>query len=123
MLGWAQTAALQTLVDDFSPPASVSDRWTYRLRAELPTLSGLVVPLPAAVAELRRLLDRLEMPLEQRRSFADRIVAFLEGYRAWWAEEPRRGNLSDDEVKAQMLQGFVTLCQSASFLARGREQR
>jgi CRISPR-associated protein Cmr2 len=111
-LPWALAAPLDGLVDQFA--GGVSDRWAYHLRAELPTLQG--VPWPAVAAETRRLLQRLEGAhpdrLGQHREAA---LNFLEGYRREMTGH--RGS-----TEGQALEGFVTLCQAASFLARGRDE-
>jgi CRISPR-associated protein Cmr2 len=121
-LGWGQVEALERLVDFFA--GGISDRWCYRLRAELPTLAGGPVPWGAARAEVRRLLDRLDEADETRRAeFCKTVDDFLAAYHADCRSERRRERRTDDELKAWALEGFVTLCQSASFLARGRDQR
>ncbi len=104
VVGWVQVETLQHLVLHFRDGAS--DRWAYRLRAELPGFVGL--PEPAFRGELVRLLKRLEAGTQQ---FRDRVAQLWDGYRQRWGEGP------------PAREAFVTLCQSASFLARGREQR
>ncbi len=106
VVGWDQVDALQDLVDDFL--RGISDRWAYRLRAELPTLQAL--PEPAFRAELMRLLNRLEAGRQARDAFRDRVTSFWSGYQQRWTDS---GTSRAD---------LVTLCQSASFLARGRDQ-
>jgi CRISPR-associated protein Cmr2 len=107
VVGWGQVGALQALVNDFR--AGASDRWTYRLRAELPTLGAL--PEGAFRGETCRLLDRMEAPPDWQQAFRDRVLQFWDDYRG------RRGDGPDTRAD------FVTLCQSASFLARGRDQQ
>jgi hypothetical protein len=87
-----------------------SDRWAYKLRAELPTLRAL--PLTAGRAEALRLVGRVEAAPP---GFADRVRTLFDEYRDEMKTPTR--NWPDADV----LEGFVTLCQSASFLARGRE--
>jgi CRISPR-associated protein Cmr2 len=74
-----------------------SDRWTYLLRRQLPVLQGL--PVDAFRAELKRLLARSEK----------RDLVFLQHW--------------DDFVKSHgpAFVEFVTLCQSASFITRGKD--
>jgi CRISPR-associated protein Cmr2 len=113
VLPWSLTEQLQKLLGLFVE--GVPDRWTYRLRGELPTLLGPELPWEAVRAEVRRLLDRVEDP---RKDELSRLVGqFLDDYRGEMKTE-RRGR-SD----AEALEGFVTLCQSAAFLARGRDER
>jgi CRISPR-associated protein Cmr2 len=75
-----------------------SDRWAYRLRQQLPVVETL--PQEAFRTELRRLLARSE---KREMSFLDDLTRFSE--------------LHDPPV----LIDFVTLCQSASFITRGRD--
>ena len=91
---WNSVAALEHLVNE--NVAGASDRWTYHLRRELPTLTGL--DEAAQKGEVRRLLARME---------SERRIPFESVEPIWNANKP--------------LENFVTLCQSASFLARGRE--
>ena len=108
VLGWAQTELLTKLVNDFID--EVSDRWAYKLRTELPTLRFL--PLHAARAETLRLVGRTEKATEE---FKETIGALFDSYQSE-LKDPKR-NWPDGDI----LEGFVTLCQSASFLARGRD--
>jgi CRISPR-associated protein Cmr2 len=126
VLGWGQASLLTGLVADFRLGAS--DRWAYKLRAELPTLRDLplesvrdeAVPEPARAeallrpgrAEALRLVGRVE---KAPAGFAGRVAALFDAYRDEMRGPAR--NWPADEI----LEGFVTLCQSASFLARGRE--
>ncbi|HUY35538.1 MAG TPA: type III-B CRISPR-associated protein Cas10/Cmr2 [Pirellulales bacterium] len=104
-----------------------SDRWAYHLRAELDTLVGLN---PEAMrAEIRRQVQRSEKPTRLRLSrqgdpetAAEEIGAAFHEYRLLDVPdddggEPRRRIQCDGEALGQ----FITLCQSASFLARGRD--
>lgn len=98
-----------------------SDRWAYHLRASLVTLRALV---PEAMeAEMRRQMNRSER--ETRELFgggsgdkaADELVAAFRSYRSSTGPDgqPRFTRIAD------ALEDFVTLCQTASFLARGRD--
>jgi CRISPR-associated protein Cmr2 len=108
VIGWPDVPLVQKLVGKFL--AGASDRWAYRLRAELPTLEGLAEgPFRS---ELSRLLQRSEQSSPQ---FVEQVLALWDRYHQFCgeragAELPARGH-------------FVTLCQSASFLARGRDNR
>src|SRR5262249_22321020 len=120
-LPWSLAGQLDSLVQQFV--GSVSDRWTYKLRAELPALEE--VPWAAVVAETARLLDRLEAPdrskLKEHRQAA---LQFLADYHREMIDPRRWRRRSDTEKKrnAEALGGFVALCQSAAFLARGRDE-
>jgi hypothetical protein len=107
---------------------NVSDRWTYKLRASLPTLQAL--PWGAFRAELGRLLGRLDhLTPAQRRVASERVLGFLDSYgdemRPKKREEVTRkkGTCTDVEADGPVMADFVTLCQSASFLVRGRDTR
>lgn len=97
-----------------------TDRWAYRLRAELPVLSGVGMPEEMVLAEIRRLGDRIEDRVWSERA-GDRSPGDL--IAGWWrdywkllsAREGREVRLDD------ALRDFVTLCQGASFVARGRD--
>jgi CRISPR-associated protein Cmr2 len=75
-----------------------SDRWTYQLRQQLPVVETL--PEATFQNEVRRLLARSE---KREMSFLDDLSRFIE--------------LHDPSVLSE----FVTLCQSASFITRGRD--
>ena len=75
-----------------------SDRWAYRIRQQMPVLEGL--PPEAFQGELRRMLARSENP---DMKFVDDLKRFTELH------------------GSQTLTDFVTLCQSASFITRGRD--
>jgi CRISPR-associated protein Cmr2 len=113
LLPWAQCEQVQELVNIFLD--GVSDRWAYNLRAELPTLQGTeeIIPWSMVDAEVRRLLGRLEKIDRDR--VQEPALAFLDSYRQ--ALTGTRGR-----PQAEALEGFVTLCQAASFLARGRDE-
>ncbi len=109
--GWVQAF----LPQDGSPGAS--DRWSYHLYGELPTLSGLV---PEAMrAEISRQVNRAEKATRSRlggkNADAGSIVASqFDDYLELVAQRGLKA--------ATAVTGFVTLCQTASFLARGRDE-
>ncbi len=114
VLGWDQAHEVDPLVEQFA--AGFSDRWTYRLRAELPTLATEEpAALPRFQAELRRLLGRVEATGGDADVVRAQALALLANYTRWGHQE--RG-----QPLVRVLEGFVTLCQTASFLARGREE-
>jgi CRISPR-associated protein Cmr2 len=113
VLPWSLTEQLQKLLGLFE--AGVPDRWAYRLRGELPTLRAPELPWEAVRAEVRRLLDRVENP--RKEELRTTALRFLDDYRGEMKTE-KRGRRDADA-----LEGFVTLCQSAAFLARGRDER
>jgi CRISPR-associated protein Cmr2 len=114
-------------VEAFSNGAS--DRWAYHLAAELPTLRAL--PVEAMRAELLRQLRRTEektkrlLPPEEIAEAFDAYFQFVkeDGRKpkdaAFWR---RAAEEQEQYLAGRALQSFLTLCQSASFLARGRDQ-
>jgi CRISPR-associated protein Cmr2 len=119
-LGWDQAELVQKLVQSFCD--GVSDRWAYKLRTELPSLQGRHLPetsrLPwtGVTAEVGRLLERLEfVSPDLRQVYVSQVRQLLEAYRAEMCDRRHQS-------AAEALEGFVTLSQSASFLARGRDE-
>jgi CRISPR-associated protein Cmr2 len=97
-----------------------SDRWAYHLKGELPTLQG--VGEPAMCAEIKRLVGRAEPETlaklcpEQPKDAGQRLAeSFVEYRSAQVNGQPRFA------TAAEALANFITLCQTASFLARGRD--
>jgi len=105
-----------------------SDRWTYHLRREMDTLQAL--PLEAMRAEMRRQISRAEKTTRDLLcgpngvSAADRLCEAWEKYRAELTK-PHRITEDDDQetFDARAFAAFNTLCQTASFLARGEQKR
>lgn len=96
LLPWGYMETLKRQVADFG--GGTSDRWAYQLRRQMDTLAGL--PEEAFESELRRLVKRSEgQPMQ-----------FVDDYRQY------RGLLG-----SSARDGYVSLCQSASFMARGRD--
>ncbi|NLX98476.1 MAG: type III-B CRISPR-associated protein Cas10/Cmr2 [Rhodopirellula sp.] len=116
---WPFSATVNRWTDAFQN--SASDRWAYHLRSSLVTLRGLK---PEAMeAEIRRQMNRCER--ETRTLFDDgsgdkageELVAAFRSYRSYEKPDgsPRFQDIGD------ALEGFITLCQTASFLARGTD--
>lgn len=98
-----------------------SDRWAYHLYGELPTLVGL--PVDAMAAEIRRQVQRADEHTRQLfgggpDAAGKRIADVFDDYRQA-RDGHGRPRFSTD---ADALRQFVTLCQTASFLARGRDE-
>lgn len=108
---WPSASWLENLRDAFAKGAS--NRWTYKLRSELPTLSFDQMPRDAQKAEIRRLIDRGGENSGGVIS-GEKIAAAFQDY----CEHPDRRK---DAARNKFLQDFVTLCQSAAFIARGRD--
>jgi CRISPR-associated protein Cmr2 len=109
-----QEPNLQQLVQYYiGDPQSVSpsDRWAFALRAELPTFREC---REVFQAELKRLLTRLELPKDQRDQFRTFVLKLF--------EEHCRVEPDGRPDKKLMLEDFVIACQSAAFLARGRDE-
>lgn len=101
-----------------------SDRWAYRLREEEPTLGAL--PLKAILSEVRRQVDRSEEKTRRllgggnTDNAGKRIAAALDEYARMRALRVT-AKTEAETAHRQILADFLTLCQSASFLARGRD--
>ncbi len=124
---WSMVPDITDLVEAFV--AGASNRWTYRLRTELPTLAGNTLPFAAMQAEVRRQVDRLE---DQSRKLLGKghgqdagmlMAAALERYRQCRQDtvEADPGTALRPNTDGDILTDFVILCQSAAFLARGRK--
>lgn len=113
VLGWQQTEHLEQLLQKFI--AGATDRWAYKLREELPVLEGLQpFVLEIAQGEILRLVNRGEYGSISKEEFKNVISGFFDAYKN---EMKDTRGWSDSRI----LEGFVRLCQSASFLARGRD--
>lgn len=120
---WEEVGQVIDWIEAFRQDAS--DRWAYHLAGELPTLRGL---RPEAMrAEIRRQVDRAEEPTRRRlgatkeKSAGQCVGDAFERYRlasSQSASEAPHRRLDD----AQAVTQFVKLCQTASFLARGRDR-
>jgi CRISPR-associated protein Cmr2 len=82
--------------------SGTSDRWTHQLRRQVEVLKEL--PKEAFEGELRRLLERSE---KRDKDFVEDWEKFAE--------------LHGSELGKRQYQEFLTLCQTASFMARGRD--
>ncbi len=119
-LSWDLAPWFQKLADIFASGAT--DRWAYRLRAELPTLQATDLPGTAVSAEIRRLVDR---------SFdhASSDSGGLSGVQAeqWWQDFSKADREHAEKSQqrsfdpAGCLKAFTLLCQGASFVARGHD--
>lgn len=118
---WDFVPAVKQWTEAFRSGAT--DRWTYHLAAELPTIRGLGdnANIEAMCAETRRQVNRTEATsrekLGENRSATAGDVVAKQLIRL-------RDRIVDQRRSMQLpaiLTTFVTLCQTASFLARGRE--
>lgn len=90
--------------------SGASDRWAYRLRAELPVLASGQLPLSAVQAEISRLVDRGKEESEDEGPRGEEAADAFRRYRESRGESTHGG---------EVLCEFVTLVQSATFMARG----
>lgn len=116
-LPWPLAPWFMELTDLFATGAT--DRWAYHLRAELPVLATGDLPCEAVAAEIRRLGNRIDDPVwkryaESREREPGELIA------NWWREY-REARSARNVGFERMLVSFVTLCQGAAFVARGRE--
>lgn len=104
-----------------------SDRWAYRLRAEVHALAQL--PVEAMEAEIRRQIRRAEESTRRKlgrdedpKTAGDVLVEAFRQYRTS-QRPPQRDQAAESRFASagDALEPFVILCQSASFLARGRD--
>lgn len=119
---WDMIPAAERLAEAFAGGAS--DRWTYHLRAEQEILGAL--PAEAIRAEIRRVVNRAEDDTRRRLvpdgDAAGHLAGLFDRYRAALSSPDRQAARSGRAYgDADALRDFVTLCQGASFLARGRE--
>jgi CRISPR-associated protein Cmr2 len=128
LCSWDAIQQVEQWVQSFTKGAS--DRWVYHLRSELPTLEGL--PAEAIQAEIRRHIGRAEEETrkllggENGEQAGTLIAASFMKYLEMRAARIKEGATGRDSQGPNHRQGrfladFVTLLQSASFLARGRE--
>jgi len=93
--------------------AGLSTSWIYNLRTVVPTLASGVIPRPAMRAEIRRLVDRMdEAGSGGASAFAGEMAAEM---------FDRYCDTSASVSTPNLLCEFTTLCQSAAFMARGRD--
>ena len=107
---WSFVRRLDDLRRKFA--AGASDRWTYRLRAELPTLAFDRLPREAVQAEMGRLIDRGAQEAAGGSPLAGTTIA---------NDFATYGEHRHGAGRGELLRDFVTLCQAASFMARGRD--
>jgi CRISPR-associated protein Cmr2 len=117
---WAYLDTLEGWVQAFV--AGASDRWAYHLAADLPTLRGLEDE--AVQGEIRRQVNRAETLTRSRLgetkdcSAGERLGRAFGQYRDLMTHpDPQKRRLP----KTKVLEQFIGLCQTASFLARGRD--
>ena len=129
LCAWETVEQLEEWVQAFAEGAS--DRWVYKLRAELPTLEGL--PVEAIQAEIRRQVDGAEeetrrlLGKDDKPQAGAQVAAAFENYAAMRAGRGKTGVTAYSQrgsagLLGHFLYDFLTLLQSASFLARGRER-
>lgn len=106
---WKMTGRVTAWVSAFV--AGASDRWAYRLMADVETLEQL--PTDAMEAELRRQIARSEKATRDWFKEEDMISAL---------EEYRKASKNSGSAGEPRFREFLTLVQTASFLARGRDQ-
>ena len=125
---WAYVECVARWVMAFLDGAS--NRWTYRLREDFPTLRALDVQ--AIQAEIRRQLSRVEEPTK-RLLPPDHVVADFEALLRLVLTASSRLATGTSPVAvggerdlsqvctARALEDFIVLSQTASFLARGQD--
>lgn len=117
-LPWNCTQWFQERVQRFAE--GDTDRWAYRLRAELPTLEANALPDAAVSAEIRRLVSRTQQDAVP--GAAASAGGEAEGWWRKYSDSVKRhvqDSGSSSPSPGESLKAFVLLCQGASFLARG----
>jgi CRISPR-associated protein Cmr2 len=128
LCAWETVEQLEQWGQAFADGAS--DRWVYHLCAELPTLEGL--PGEAIGAEIRRQVGRAEEKTRtllgkgEKKQAGAQVAAAFDEYRTTRKSRLEKsvagdGQQDSAEMPGHFLRDFLTLLQSASFLARGRE--
>jgi hypothetical protein len=97
-----------------------SDRWAYHLAAERETLVGL--PEAAMRAEISRQVGRADEVSRVRLGRGNAQDAGPELARSFGRYLDFVRSRIPAQTPREALVNFITLCQSASFLARGRDQ-
>jgi len=131
---WEFVPTVEGLIEAFVKGAS--DRWAYHLRAELPTLGGKDMPTEAVAAEIGRQVNRAEKETRERLGeagdkkagevIAEAFGTYLDAMNRRLVDAAQKeGKPAPDLeiVRGRFLEDFLTLVQSASFLARGRDSR
>ncbi|MBI2190386.1 MAG: type III-B CRISPR-associated protein Cas10/Cmr2 [Planctomycetes bacterium] len=121
LCSWDFVPRLEGWVQAFEKEAS--DRWAYHLRGERPILKAL--PIEAIQAEIRRQVGRAEEKTRILLGNGDKKMAgqtLADAFAAYHAmrEKREKERQGEDNLAGRFLEDFITLCQSASFLARER---
>ncbi|MEW6263974.1 MAG: type III-B CRISPR-associated protein Cas10/Cmr2 [Thermodesulfobacteriota bacterium] len=120
---WDMVKTLEKWLEAFSQDAS--DRWTYHLRSEQETISFL--PQAAIKAEISRVINRAEKETRkllgetESRSAGEILAEEYINYRNKMEDRKKICSISTGSSEKE-LGNFITLCQAASFLARGRDR-
>lgn len=125
---WPFLETVKGWVEAFSPrngqKTGASDRWARHLYQELPVLQGLQEA--AIKAEVRRQVNRAEEETRRLLCPEDPKKAgekFLEKFDDFCRKIRDGGRFSDDlGSPGELLKNFLELCQTASFLARRRDE-
>lgn len=96
-----------------------SDRWAYHLYAQRATLGQL--PVPAMQAEIRRQISRSDEPTPTLIA-PERLAGAFDELHAAVTVHPDGARNRRFPTDHEALDAFLTLCHTASFLARGRDQ-
>ncbi|MBI3463837.1 MAG: hypothetical protein HY000_12390 [Planctomycetes bacterium] len=109
LVPWHIVPDVQRLISQFKAEDGPSDRWAYKLRVEHDSLR--LLEWEGMKSEVRRLIRRVEADSE---GFSEQVFELLDTCRVGFVGRP--GGQADD-----VLANFITRCQSAAFLARGRD--
>ncbi|MEK7748243.1 MAG: type III-B CRISPR-associated protein Cas10/Cmr2, partial [Nitrospirota bacterium] len=114
---WNFAETVNGWVDAFNQGAS--DRWTYHLKAEEPTLQGL--DINAIRAEIGRQINRAELATrcllakqDKPERAGDKLVSSFDQYH-------KEVMVRREFNVPSAFNNWINLCQTASFIARGRD--
>jgi len=122
---WDFSETLNGWVKAFTPSGQsktgASDRWARHLYQELPVLKGL--PRDAVCAEMRRQVNRAEEDTrrllwpDNPKHAGEELINEFNDYCDKMKAVPERNFTKD-----KLLENFLTLCQTAAFLARRKDE-
>ena len=121
LMDWKHVKMMESWMHAFDGGAS--DRWTYHLFEELPTLHAL--PGDAVRAEIRRQLNRSELGTRKLFRRTDETSAgalLVERFNEYidWRGKREKNNRAGG-IPESWLRDFLTLCQTASFFVRNKD--
>ncbi|RME73474.1 MAG: type III-B CRISPR-associated protein Cas10/Cmr2, partial [Planctomycetota bacterium] len=112
---WRMLPLLDALVRLYAREDAPTDRWAYKLRAAADGLGGL--PVEAITLEIERLIARTEEDNQLRPTLLG-LAREL-----WTLHAASHPEAADGATTRELVESFAILIQTASFMARGRDDR